>query len=157
MLNNCRQLAEFSNKSFNNRQTTLLLAEILTFTSDNEQSRLPEAERLLNTLAKETDAGDVDLIRCRARLSAEQLKFNKAARLWAELCRIRKSELPLTNQRSWKWWRAKYYELYCWSRLGQTKKDDVSHSIEILENSLRNIPPLWAKKLGLLKRGVAAE
>jgi len=156
MLDSCRQLAEFSNKSLNNRQTSLLLAEFLVFAADNEQSRLTEAESLLSTLAEETDAGNVDFLRCRARLLVEQRKFDKAARLWAELCRIRKSELPLTNQRSWKWWRAKYYELYCWLKLPQTQKADVVHSIEILENSFRNIPPLWAEKLNLLQSGTPA-
>jgi len=157
VLNNCRQLAEFSNKSLNNRRTALLLAEFLVFAADNEQSRLTEAENLLNTLAEETDSGDADFLRCRARLLTEQRKFDEAGRLWTELCRIRKSEPPLTNQRSWKWWRAKYYELYCWSKLPQTKKADVAHSIEILENSFHNIPPLWAKKMGLLKNGVGVK
>ena len=156
MLDSCRKLAEFSNKSLGNRQTALLLTEFLVFAADNEQSRLTEAERLLSTLTGEIDTADVDFLRCRARLLVEQRKFGEAARLWAELCRIRKSELPLTNQRSWKWWRAKYYELYCWLKLPQTKKADVAHSIEILENSFRNIPPLWAEKLNLLKSGAAA-
>ncbi len=158
MLDNCRELAEFSNKSLNNRQTALLLAEFLVFAADNEQSRLIEAENLLNIFAGQTDTNDVDFLRCRARLLTEQHRFDEAARLWAKLCRMQeKSEMSPANQRSWKWWRAKYYELYCWSKLPQTKKEDVSHSIEILENSFRNIPPLWAGKLSLLKRGAAAE
>jgi hypothetical protein len=158
MLNNCRQLAEFSDKSLNNRQTALLLAELLVFTADNEQSRLIEAENLLNTLAGDTDTADADFLCCRARLLAKQHRFDEAARLWAELCRIHeKGEPPSANQRSWKWWRAKYYELYCWSKLPQTKKEDVSHSIEILENSFRNIPPLWAGKMSSLKSAAASE
>jgi hypothetical protein len=157
MLDSCRKLAEFSNKSLGNRQTALLLTEFLVFAADNEQSRLTKAESLLSTLAEETDAGNVDFLRCRARLLVEQRRFSEAARLWAELCRIRKSELPLTNQRSWKWWRAKYYELYCWLKLPRTQKADVAHSIEILENSFRNIPPLWAEKLNLLKSSAAAK
>jgi hypothetical protein len=157
MLDSCKELAEFSNKSLDNRQTALLLAEFLVFASDNEQDRLTEAESLLNTLAKEADAGDVEFIRCRARLLTKQRKFDEAAMLWAKLCEIRKQELPLANQRSWKWWRAKYYELYCWSKLPQTKKADVAHSVEILESSFRNIPPLWAEKLSLLKSGATAK
>jgi len=156
MLDSCIKLAEFGNKSLNNQQTALLLAEFLVFAADNEQSRLTEAERLLNTLAEETDSGDVDFLRCRARLLAEQGEFEAAAGLWAKLCEMRKDELSLTNQRSWKWWRAKYYELYCWSKLPQTRKADVAHSIEILENSFHNIPPLWAKRLSLLKKGAPA-
>jgi len=156
MLDSCIKLAEFGNKSLNNRQTALLLAEFLVFAADNEQSRLTEAESLLNTLAEETDSGDVDFLRCRARLLAEQGEFEAAAGLWAKLCEMRKDELALTNQQSWKWWRAKYYELYCWSKLPQTRKADVAHSIEILENSFHNIPPLWAKRLSLLKSGAAA-
>jgi len=157
MLDSCRGLAELSNKSLNNRQTALLLAEILVFAADNEQSGLIEAENLLNTLAEEADTNDVDFLRCRARLLAKQHRFDEAARLWAKLCRMQESEMSLANQRSWKWWRAKYYELYCWSKLPQTKKEDVSHSIEILENSFHNIPSLWAEKMSLLKNAAAAE
>jgi tetratricopeptide (TPR) repeat protein len=156
MLNDCIELAKFGNKSLNNRQTALLLAEFLVFAADNEQSRLTEAESLLNTLAEETDSGDVNFLRCRARLLAEQGEFEAAAGLWAKLCEMRKDELALTNQQSWKWWRAKYYELYCWSKLPQTRKADVTHSIEILENSFHNVPPLWAKRLSLLKSGAVA-
>jgi hypothetical protein len=156
MLNDCIELAEFSNKSLDSRQTALLFVEFLVFTADDEQGRLMKAENLLNTLAEETYSGDVDFVRCRARLLTEQGKFEAAAELWVKLCEMRKDELPLTNQRSWKWWRAKYYELYCWSKLPQTRKAAVVHSIEILENSFHNIPPLWAEKLGLLKGSAAA-
>jgi len=158
MLDSCRQLAELSNKSLNNRQTALLLAEILVFAADNEQGNgLIEAENLLNIFAGQADANDVDFLRCRARLLAKQHRFDEAARLWAKLCRMQEGEVSLANQRSWKWWRAKYYELYCWSRLPQTKKEDVSHSIEILENSFRNIPSLWAEKMSLLKSAAVSE
>ena len=156
MLDNCVKLAEFSN-ILNNRQTNLLFAEILVLAADSERNGLIEAENLLSAFAEKADTNDIDFLRCRARLLAKQHRFDEAARLWAKLCRIQESEPSLANQRRWKWWRAKYYELYCWSKLPQTQKEDVSHSIEILESSFHNVPPLWAEKLSSLKNSAAAE
>jgi hypothetical protein len=55
-------------------------------------------------------------------------------------------------QRSWKWWRAKFYELYCCAKISQIQKEKVLHTIEVLENSFTNIPSLWAEKLSSLKQ-----
>ncbi len=151
MMQDCKKLAEFCYVSLNNRQSGLFLAEISVFAAEKEKGKLLEVDKLLNNLAKSGNADDVDLVRCRARLSAEQDKFSEAAELWAQICKMRKNEALLANKRSWKWWRAKFYELNYWAKCPQTKKEDILHTIEILENSFPDIPPLWAEKMNLLK------
>ncbi len=150
-MENCRKLAQFCYLSLNNRQSGLFLAEISVFTADKNKEKLLEADKLLNNLAGEGKDANVDLLRCRARLFCEQVEFDKAARSWAKIAKIRKNKLPEANQQDWKWWRAKFYELYCWSKCPQTKKEEVLHTIEVLENSFTDIPPLWAEKLNSLK------
>jgi len=150
-MENCKKLAQFCYSTLNDRQSGLFLAEISIFAADKNKEKLLEADKLLNHLAGDSRDGDVDLLRCRARLFCEQAKFDKAARLWAKIAKIQKNKLPQADQQSWKWWRAKFYELYCWSKCPQTKKKELLHTIEVLENSFADIPPLWAEKLNSLR------
>ncbi len=151
-IQDCKKLAEFSHKSINDRQSGLLLAEISTLASDKDKEKLSETEKLLNNMARDSDANDVDFLRCRARLLTELGKFDEAVKLWDKICKIRKSQLTSANQRSWKWWRAKFYELHCCAKISQIQKEKVLHTIEVLENSFADIPPLWAEKLSSLKQ-----
>ena len=151
---NCKQLAQFCYDCLEGQQrwqAGLFLAETSIFAAAKEKDTLLALEKLLSNLAND-DVGDVDLLRCRARLLTENGKYKEAAGLWAQIAEIRKSELPEASRRSWKWWRAKFYELYCWSKCPQTKKEEVLHTIEVLENTFTNVPPLWAEKLGYLKK-----
>jgi len=155
LTDNCEKLAQFCYDCLDGeikQRAVLFLIEMSVFAETKKINKLSVFERLLDNMARAGLSEDVDFIRCRARLLARQGKFNKAAGLWAQLAETRKTELHSANQRSWKWWRAKYYELYCWSKCPQTKKDSLSHTIEVLENSFTDIPPLWAEKLSLLKQ-----
>ncbi|UCE99503.1 MAG: hypothetical protein JSV82_00060 [Planctomycetota bacterium] len=154
MMQDCKQLAQSCHDCLNGqeqRQAGLFLAEVSVFAAAKKQEKLSAVVQLLDTLAKDASDNDIDLLRCRARLLTKQGKFDKAGRLWSQICEIRKNELTEANQRSAKWWRAKFYELYCFSKLPQTQKEEVLHTIEVLENSFTNIPLLWAEKLNLLK------
>ncbi|HUT29161.1 MAG TPA: hypothetical protein VMX13_05150 [Sedimentisphaerales bacterium] len=133
-------------------QARLYLAEISVFAADKDQQRLSESGKLLDVLASHGLADNVDLLRCRARLLTKQGKFGNAAELWAKIAEIRKDEPAPPHQRSWKWWRAKYYELYCLSKQPQTNKQSLLHTVEVLENSFAGAPPLWAEKLESLKK-----
>jgi len=134
------------------RQSRLYLAEITILANAKQQEQLQAVEKLLGEMSKDGRADDVDLLRCRARLLAEQGRFTEAAQLWAKICEVRKAESPAQNQRSWKWWRAKYYQLDCLAKCPQTKKNQVLHTIEVLEASFTDIPALWAEKINLLKQ-----
>ena len=155
ILQHHKKFAEFCYRCLDvpqKQQAALLLAEISVLAADKDKGKLSEAEKLLNTLPEEGRGGDVDLLRCWARLFCEQGKFADASVLWVQICNIRKNQLPSPSRRSWKWWRAKFYELYCWSKLPRTKNEQVCHTIDVLENTFDHIPPLWAEKLSSLKQ-----
>jgi tetratricopeptide (TPR) repeat protein len=129
----------------------LYLAEISVFAANKDQQRLSQANKVLDMLALEGLGDSVDYLRCRARLLTEQGKFGKAAELWAKIAEIQKDDPAPPHRRSWKWWRAKYYELHCLSKQPQVNKQSMAHTIEVLENSFAGVPPLWAEKLESLK------
>ena len=154
MVQNCHKLANFCYNCFDGRQKRwagLLLAEVSVFAAEKEKGKLSAVEKLFSTLAGD-DANDVNLLRCRARLLTEQAKFEDAAAMWAQVAKIRKGESPSAQKRSWKWWRAKFYELDCWSKCPQAEKESILHTIDVLEASFTDIPSLWAEKLNSLKQ-----
>ncbi|MFC1675613.1 hypothetical protein ACFL3G_00960 [Planctomycetota bacterium] len=119
----------------------LFLAES-SLLSTIEITELLDIDKLLDELAK-NDSQSIDLLRCRARLLTAQGKYKKAADSWMRVCRIR-------NKQSWKWWRAKFYELDCLSKSSPGQADTVLHAIEVLQATFADIPSLWAEKLGQL-------
>jgi tetratricopeptide (TPR) repeat protein len=130
----------------------LYLAEISVLAALNKQEKLLAIKKLLDDLPSNDKNDNANFTRCRARLLTTQGKFAEAAHLWAHLAKIHTNETHKANQRRWKWWRAKFYELYCCAQIPQTEKQGVLHTIEVLESSFTNIPPLWAGKLNLLKQ-----
>jgi hypothetical protein len=128
----------------------LYLAEIAIFRAKKDKEKLAGVEKLLNEEVFK-DCKNTDFLRCRGRLLTEQKNYKKAAALWAEICNIRKSQILSENQRSWQWWRAKYFELFCCCNISQSQRENALHTIEVLENSFNNIPQLWADKLMQLK------
>lgn len=151
MMENCKKLAQFSYSALNSRQSALLLAEISILTADKNKEKLSEADELLKNISADNGENDTDFLRCRARLFCEQNRFDEAAQLWAKIAEMRKNTPTQTGRQSWKWWRAKYYELYCWSQSPNAEGQEVLHTIEVLENSFTDIPPFWAEKLNSLK------
>ena len=149
-IEDCKKLAEFCHNCCDSRQSSLMLAEINILTAEKNQQKLSKIKKLLSSM-ETPNYSEVNLIRCKARLSAEQGEFCKAAELWSELAQIHKADNYATNQRSWKWWRAKFYELFCHAKCPQTQKTNILHAIEVIENSYTNIPPLWLEKLDALK------
>ena len=151
---NCEKIAEFCRACLGGRQSSLYLAEVIIFAKNRRKS--PAAQKLLTQLGQGlVDTVDLDLLRCQGRLAAAEGKFNKAAQLWANLRQIHKSQANITNGLGWKWWRAKYYELYYYAKAAKTQRAGIFHTIEVLQNSYSDIPSFWAKKLGLLKSELA--
>lgn len=151
------KVATFCHDCLHQRRSALLLAEVLVLTAGKDEKGLSEPEKLLNKVDQDKDVNDVNLLRCRARLLTAQGKFDQAARLWVQAANMRKAESSSAKSRSWKWWRAKYYEIYCWSETPGTEKADVIHTIEVLENSFSDIPALWMRRLNSLKRSQTDE
>jgi len=132
----------------------LYLAEVIIFAEN--RAKYPVVGRLLAELEKIAgEATDLDLLRCQARFAGVEGKFNRAAGLWAKLRQIHKRQRDVTNKPGWKWWRAKYYELYYFSKAEKTRRAGIFHTIEVLETSYSDIPSFWSKKLSLLKRDLA--
>ncbi|MBW8001039.1 MAG: hypothetical protein FVQ80_03350 [Planctomycetes bacterium] len=151
-LQHCKKLAAYGYKCFGTEQNALILAEIFILTAEKQQDKLLKAEKLLQKIANIESVNKRVLLRCRARLMAEQDKFEEAAKLWAKISSMLTTASPSENTRSWAWWRAKYYQLYCWSRSSTAKNADILHNIEVLQNSFASVPQLWAEKLSLLKQ-----
>jgi len=151
---NCEKLAQICSDCLEGKPrytAALFLIEISVFAATEANEELSNFEKLLDTIAKEGLSTDADFIRCKARLLAQQGKFDQAARLWAQVAAIRKSRSLSADRQSWKWWQARFFELCCRSKCPQTDKGSLLHTIEVLENSFRDIPPLWAQKLNSLK------
>ncbi|MBN2457344.1 MAG: hypothetical protein JXB29_12555 [Sedimentisphaerales bacterium] len=162
MMENCEHLAELCHSALDTRQSALLVAELAIFTAgapaDGDNAKLSRAERILKTSATNDLEEHPDFLRCRARLLTGRGQFNQAAALWAKVRQMRSDESGQAEKggpsRSWKWWRAKFYELYCCSGLSQNQEKQVLHSIEVLQNSFSYIPPTWNDKLGTLKEQI---
>lgn len=127
------------------------LAEILLFNASGDPQKVSQVERMLAGLPDDGKGENVDFLRCRARLLAAQGKFKEAGALWASIAKIWRGRSFSPGQRSYQWWRAKFYELHCFSKTPQSSSDDVLRAIEVLENSFAEIPALWAEKLSSLK------
>jgi len=149
MLRNCIRLAEYADRFGCSRSSRLILAEFNLLAAKPQKSNFDEIERTLSTCEKRDD---VNWLRCRARLLGAEGKFERAAELWAQIARIRRNDEPSPDERSWQWWRAKYYELYCLAQPPNAGKRNIIHTIEVLENTFKHIPPPWAEKLHLLKQ-----
>ncbi|MCX5634782.1 MAG: hypothetical protein NTW55_02915 [Planctomycetota bacterium] len=154
-LGNYKKLAQTCFDSLEGQQRYLAglrMAEFSIFEAGKDSEKLSAVENMLNGLAKKDAGDDADMIRCRARLLTSQRKFEQAAGLWGKLCEMEKNGSQSQVSRSGKWWQGKYFELYCLSKMGQIKKEDLLHCIEVLENSFADIPQFWCEKLKTLKR-----
>lgn len=130
-------------------QAGIYFAEITLFSDENHPAKILQAAKLLSDLEKNSPQ-DPNLVRCRARLLTEQGKFEQAANIWAK---IAKKLEPNCDR----WWRAKFFELNCASQVKNVSKNNIAHSIEVLEASWPDVPPFWDKKLKLLKQNCHAD
>jgi hypothetical protein len=80
-----------------------------------------------------------------------QDSFEQSARLWAKIAELRRNDNPAQNQKSWRWWQAKFYELDCLAKSPDADKHNIAHTIDVLFNSFSDIPSPWAEKFSRLK------
>ncbi len=154
---NCKTLAQFCCDCLSApaKQTAqFLLIEISLLVPTKTNTELLTFEKLLNDIADDGTSENINFVRCRARLLTAQHKFPEAAELWNKICATRKNEFPAETNRNWKWWRAKFYELHCRAKSTSASKNNILHTIDVLENSFADIPPLWAEKLNSLKEKI---
>ncbi|MHC4068538.1 MAG: hypothetical protein ACYS18_07550 [Planctomycetota bacterium] len=155
-VSNCKELARFCFDCLEGdlkQKAALLLVEVSVFQLP-QQSALADFEQFLESLAEDNMHDNVDFIRCSARLAIAQQKFDIAAKLWSEIAQITKDDTAAAGTRTWKWWRAKYYELYCWANHDPAQKQQIIHNLEVLQNSFSGIPAVWDEKLDRLKQEI---
>jgi tetratricopeptide (TPR) repeat protein len=133
-------------------QASLVLAEFSIYSARENPEMLAEAEKLLGDAVKISQPRDPAVLRCRARLAAAKEEFKEAADLWAEAAAIHRAGSDSLEMRSFKWWRAKYYELQCRSKQKHPPNAHIVHTIDVLERSIKDIPDIWRRKMALLKQ-----
>lgn len=108
----------------------------------------PEEEtRLERFLEEQKDSSDERVFRCRAFRRMQQGRWPQAVKEWQ---RIRSAFEPsdrTRKDRSWPWWRAKYYELYCSAQLSERSREDVRHAVRVLRALYAPPPPVWDERL----------
>ncbi len=153
----CQTISQNTNEHLHSIHAHLLLAEFSIFAAERDRAKILEIENLLEEASTASGQQNAELTRCRARLAVAKKDFDQAAKLWAKLAQIRRTDTALSQGRSYKWWRAKFYELKCRSKQPNISKARIVHTIDVLENTIRDIPDIWAKKLTLLRRQCQAK
>jgi hypothetical protein len=130
----------------------LLWGELLVLTNSRQSQKFSQLQDYIKTSNQKDYFSEINMLRFQARLLMEESQFSNAAERWARICSIRKAESLSEKERSWKWWRAKFYELFCCQQITEFRQQDLLHTIEILEATYQEIPPLWSEKLNSLKK-----
>jgi len=152
-IENCRRLADYCVRCADEQQKDmieLIWAEIEIFAADGDKKRLAKVEEVLSRLS-EGSQNNLEMLRCRARLLMAKGDFAEAAGAWAALCRAWTDASASAMTRPRRWWWAKFYEIYCWSKLPQTSRADIEHAVEVLQSSFMDIPSFWAGKIKEIK------
>jgi len=136
----------------NKQKAALILTELAILANQNHPEKLSKAEDMIAKTEEKLSSQNIDLLRCQARLLTAQRKFSPAVKIWTQIADVRRNQGISTQNRSWEWFRAKYFQLYCFSKTSKTNESQIPHTIEVLENSFKKIPEPWAKKLNRLKK-----
>jgi hypothetical protein len=83
----------------------------------------------------------------------QKKQWGEASRLWQTVRGAYEPRDRTAKARAWHWWRAKYYELYCYRNLSDASKEDVAHAIKILGTLYDPPPAVWGEKLKSLEQG----
>ncbi|GEM_PF-922833 len=114
---------------------------------------LPEdTERLDQFLDEQKDSADEAVIRCRAFRRMQQGQWIQAVREWQKVRSAYEPSDRTQKERSWHWWRAKYYELYCSAKMSETSREDVRHAAGVLQTLYAPPPAVWQMRLEELKK-----
>jgi len=153
----CDQLAEYCLACAGPQwqvQAGLIRAEIAilcprkSLVGDDNNENLDKAEQILTKLSAQGCDNDIDWLRCKARLLRAKGEYAEAFKAWG---RVRAASKTVSGKQNRRWWRAKFYEIQCWSKLNDTTGGDIWHAIDVLQHTWSDIPEFWAMKLGKLK------
>jgi hypothetical protein len=139
---NSKKIAGFLYDCSADSKHASILAEFTALDPNTSNKELTAASELLS---RSQDLGSKpDVLRAQARLDRRRGNFTEAARLWARIAHL--NEVVEQNPRPWQWWRAKYYQLECAAKAGQNIAD-ITHAIDVLQTTYKDIPDPWATKL----------
>jgi hypothetical protein len=152
-IDNCDRLARFCLACTEGEQRPVagvICAEFAVLAAGDDREKLGEAENILFKLTGQGYDNDIDWLRCNARLLKAKGEFEAAGGAWGRV-RAATRTAGASQKQGRRWWRAKFYEIQCWGKLGDTTGADVVHAVEVLESSFSDIPQFWAAKLECLK------
>lgn len=147
VISNCLKIAEFINRCDSQMQTKLLFAEAILLSGKQTK----RAEKLIAESLEACEFKSLGLVRCNARLNRQRGNFKEAALLWGQITNALESKGQTAK---WRWWRAKYYQLYCAYKAGENPQG-ISHIIDVLTAGQADIPWSWAERLGQLQQNIA--
>jgi hypothetical protein len=127
----------------------LLLAELALLSQPDKKT----VGKIKVILAGQERPNNIAVMRCRARLLAVKGDFAEAGKIWGQICTARQG-IERSEKRDWRWWRARFNQLHCFSRQQGINKEEIIRSVEVLERSFEDIPVFWARKLKKLKEGL---
>ncbi len=153
-IRHCRELAMYClacAKDDTMFDVELIAAELLTMLP-GDAAALEKARAIMADIMSREQFRSLDWIRCSARLLTARGDYHHAALIWDKVATANTAGKPVTNGKSWQWWRAKYYQLYCVSRLSGAQAEKIAHAVEVLTNSYGQVPTFWAGKLEAILR-----
>lgn len=110
----------------------------------------PTGQAIDAILKRFEESSKAEAVGCRALRMMQKGLWGQAARQWQTLRGAYEPKDRTARARQWHWWRAKYYELYCYWKVPEVSKEDVSHAIKILGTLYDPPPAVWAEKLKAL-------
>jgi hypothetical protein len=88
-------------------------------------------------------------VRCMARYMMAVGNWQQAGEKWGLVCEWELQQSK-GDVRTWQWWRAKYYQLLCWSKGKDATKEELARRVDVTLSSCGPVPELWKKKLTTL-------
>ncbi len=147
-LRNCKQLAQYVHQKTNSASAVFYLAEITSLFKITSRDELLKIKIMLDGMNIEKPP--VEYLRAKARVETALTHYQQAVMYWFKITEILPEPSP-NGTGSYRWWRAKYFQLYCLSKIPGSKKNIV-HTIDVFENSYRDIDEPWRTKLRKLKK-----
>ncbi|MDD5459066.1 MAG: hypothetical protein PHF37_06720 [Phycisphaerae bacterium] len=142
-LNDLTQLAKITYDCSDGSQKETALAfymELMALTGIDQ----PQFAGLKNMI-ETSNRDNPFVLRAIARMEQAEGYFEKAAYFWSSLAAgFKEKDSP--EAKNW-YWRAKYYELYNYEKIGADARDKARHSLDILLSGQDlDIDPFWAAK-----------
>ncbi len=146
-LKDSKKIARFLYDCVQDQSHASILAEFIVLDPNATDEELTEAGELL--AAVQNSVINLNTLRVQARLAQRKDDFAAAARLWEQVAQY--NETVYISSRSWRWWRAKYYQFECAAEAGNNNAD-IAHTIDVLQATYKDIPAPWAKNLESLEQ-----